>query len=157
MEISNASFVYGSEPDDQGIIYDRMLRDGQRINCYANDDNHHQSDFFHAYNVMYPKKLDYESVFECLKNGMSYASTGAAIRGLFIDGNVVTIEVENARAVRFSTNARIGRLVLAKDRPITQAGFELNNEFIKYFRVTVENFDGKKAWTRAYFIDELIG
>ena len=155
MEICNASFVYGSEPDDQGVIYDQMLRDGQRISCFANDDNHHLSDFYHAYNVMYPKKLDYESVFECLKNGTSYASTGAVIRGLYLDGNVVTIEVENARAVRFSTNARIGLYVPAKDKAVTKASFELNNEYIKYFRVTVEDFDGKRAWTRAYFVDEL--
>ncbi|MBO4572818.1 MAG: hypothetical protein J5762_03515 [Clostridia bacterium] len=154
MEICNASFVYGSEPDDQGVIYDQMLKDGQRLNCFANDDNHRLSDFYHAYNVMYPEKLNYESVFECLKNGTSYASTGATLRGLFADGNKITVCAENARSIRFSTNARIGAYFCFKDKPLTEATFEINGDYIEYFRVTVEDMNGKKAWTRAYFKDE---
>ncbi len=155
VEIFNGgNYICGSEPDDQGIIYDRMLNDGQRLNVFANDDNHIKKDFFHGYNVLYPKKFDYESVFECLKNGESYASSGASIRGLAVDGNKVYLGVENALKIRFSTNARVSGLLIADDKPLTEAVFEIN-EYVDYFRITVEDFNGKKAWTRAYFKDEM--
>ena len=156
VEVFNGGgYVSGTEPDDESIVYDQMLGEGQRLNVFANDDNHTENDFFLGYNVMYPEKLDYESVFKCLKNGRSYASSGAAIRGLAVDGSKVYLGAENARAIRFSTNARIGKLLVARDKPLTEAVFDISNENIKYFRVTVENCDGKKAWTRAYFKDEL--
>ena len=155
VEIFNGgSYISGSEPDDQGIIYDRMLSDGERLNVFATDDNHTKNDFFLGYNVLYPEKFDYSGVFKCLKNGMSYASSGAAIRGVYVDGNKVYVGAENARSIRFSTNARIGKLVTSNDKPIFEASFDLN-EYVSFFRITVEDFNGKKAWTRAYFKDEL--
>ena len=155
VEVFNGgSYISGIEPDDQSIIYDQMLADGQRLNVFATDDNHTEKDFFLGFNVMYPEKFDYDSVFECIKNGRSYASTGARIRGLAVDGNKVYLGVENARAIRFSTNARISKLFVAKEKPLTEATFEIS-EYVDYFRVTVEDFNGKKAWTRAYFKDEI--
>ena len=155
VEIFNGgNYIVGSEPDDQGIVYDRMLSDGQRLAVFANDDNHTREDFFLGYNVLYPTRFDYAGVFECIKNGRSYASTGASIRGLAVDGNKVYIGVENARSIRFSTNTRAGKLVVAKDKPLVEATFELT-EYVERFRVTVEDTNGKKAWTRAYFTDEI--
>ena len=155
VEVFNGgNYISGLEPDDQSIIYDRMLSDGQRLNVFATDDDHTKNDFFLGYTVMYPEKFDYESVFACIKSGACYASTGARTRGLAVDGNKVYLGVENARKVRFSTDAREGRLCVADDKPLTEAVFELG-EYAEYFRVTVEDLDGKKAWTRAYFKDEI--
>lgn len=156
MEIVNySSYISGTEPDDMGIIYDYMLKDGQRISCFANDDNHNGRipDSFGGFNIMYPDKLDYESVFKCIKEGKSYASTGAYIRGLAIEGNKVYVGVENAKDIRLSTDGRFAYRIQAKSKPLTEAVFELN-EYVKYFRITIEDFNGKKAFTKAYFIEE---
>lgn len=155
MEIVNySSYRAGSEPDDMGIIYDHMLKDGQKLYCFANDDVHRcqKDDSLGGFNVMYPEKLDYRNVFECMKNGVFYASTGARLRGIAVDGNKVYVGAENARSVRFSTDGRFAKLIF-EDKPVTDAVFEMN-ENVKYFRVTVEDFHGKKAFSRAYFPEE---
>ena len=154
MEIVNyASYRQGAEPDDMGIIYDHMLKDGQKLYCFANDDVHRciESDSLGGFNVMYPDKLDCQSVFECMKKGAFYASTGARLRGIAVDGNKVYVGAENARSVRLSTDGRFAKLVTGS--PSAETVFELN-EHVKYFRVTVEDFDGKKAFSRAYFSEE---
>lgn len=155
MEISNyASYREGAEPDNLGVIYDYMLKDGQKLYCFANDDVHrcNENDSLGGFNVMYPDKLDYQGVFECMKKGAFYASTGARLRGIAVDGNKVYAGAENARSVRLSTDGRYAEL-LTGDKPLTQAVFELN-EYVKYFRITVEDFNGKKAFSRAYFAEE---
>ncbi len=158
MEIVNySSFRQGIEPDDMGIIYDQMLKDGQRLYCFANDDVHRclEKDSLGGFNIMYPERLDYQSVFECMKNGRFYASTGAKIRGIAVDGNKIYVGAENARSIRLSTDGRFGKLI-TRSEPVKEAVFELN-EYVKYFRISVEDFNGKKAFSRAYFADEFRG
>ena len=86
-----------------------------------------------------------------MKKGAFYASTGARLRGIAVDGNKVYVGAENARSVRLSTDGRYAKLITGES--VTDAVFELN-EYVKYFRITVEDFNGKKAFSRAYFAEE---
>lgn len=150
--------VEGCIEDD--CVYERMLRDGQRLFCFANDDNHNlnaqnrANDSFGGFNVMYPKKLDYESVFECMKSGVFFASSGAIIRGVSVIDDTVYVGAEDAAYIQMSTNGRYFGIAMAKEKPITSAVFKLVPG-ITYFRITVMNTKGQKAYTHAYFLDEI--
>ena len=158
VEVMNyGGFVSGCVEND--TPYERMLNVGQRIFPLAGDDNHNYCaenrafDSFGGFNVMFPERLNYESVFNCLKKGNFYASEGASIRGVGIYGNTVRIGTENAAFIRFSTNSRSSQMAIQKEKPLTQAIFTLPDD-ISYFRLTVSDEHGKKAYTRAFFKDE---
>lgn len=158
VEVMNYNnYVNGCIEND--VAYERMLRAGQRAFPIAGDDNHNLCkknrafDSFGGFNVMYPKKLDYESVFECLKTGNFYASEGALIRGVSVCGDKVTVGAENAAYINLSTNGRAYCMELAKEKALTSATFSLPED-IRYFRITIADERGKKAYTRAYFTDE---
>lgn len=160
MEIFNYGSWIGGYEEDTGYIYDEMLRDGQRICCTANDDNHnirpyppYPHDSFGGFNIMYPKKLDYTSVFNALKNGDLYASTGGVLRGVAVQDGKIYVGAENAAYIRLTTNGRCAHIKRALDKPVEQAVFELP-EGVKYFRITMKDMQGRKAYTRAYFTDE---
>lgn len=161
VEVANyGGYVNGCVEND--VAYERMLRAGQRLFPLAGDDNHNLCaenrafDSFGGFNVMYPEKLDYDGVFKCLETGNFYASEGALIRGVSVCGDKVTIGAENAAYIRFSTNGRSYQAAIAKEKPLTGATFTLPDG-ITYFRLTVTDERGKKAYTRAYFLNELNG
>lgn len=160
VEVFNyGGFTGGCVEDD--CVYERMLRDGQRIYPLAGDDNHNVNfkdpscphDSFGGFNIMYPKKLDYDNVFSCLKTGDFYASTGAIIRGVSRIDDTVFVGAEDAAYICMSTNGRHFGMAMAKDKPLTSAVFKLT-EGVTYFRITVVNTKGQKAYTRAFFLDE---
>ena len=157
LEIYNHGGTLGGYNDECEYIYDTMLRRGQKISCVAGDDNHSNNpsrdDSFGGFTVVYAKKLDYTSVFNALRDGNTYASSGGILRGVHIVGDKVYIGAEDAVYIRMTTNGRYSGYAVAKDKPLTEAVFTLPPA-LKYFRITIENTKGKKAFTRAYFRNE---
>lgn len=171
VEIVNYGSAVGGYTPEEEIYYDLMLRSGQRVFCFANDDNHMEQEkkgwkninnipdmSFGAYNIMYPDKLTYDGVFACMKEGRSYASTGAEIRGIAVDGEKVYVGAENAKYIRFVSD-RGSQIRYRNDENTFSATFDLYrndeyNERTGYFRIVVEDENGKKAFSRAYFLNE---
>lgn len=160
LEITNYNCIVGGTPEYNEGRYDDMLRGGKRIYCMGGDDNHNThyfNDSFGAYTMIKAEKLDYETVFAALKNGDFYASEGPEIHELYVEDGVVNIKTSPAQSVLFSTSSRRGRNVMPKESSpdyVTRASYHLKPDE-KYFRVTVTSPDGKKAYTRAYFLDEI--
>ena len=88
-----------------------------------------------------------------MNQGCDYASTGAAIRGVYVDGNKVYVGAENAKSIAFRTDG-YSRNAWAAEKPLTHAEFELN-ESVRYFRIAVTDTNGGKAYTNAFFKEEL--
>lgn len=151
LEIFNyGSYLCGFE-EDNGTVYDYMLADGQYIGCTANDDNHNDdmADSFGGYNVMYPNEFTYNGVFDALKHGKMYASTGAEICGLYADGDVITVGSNNAQYVRFISDRNC--YIYRKDNAdLSTVSFTAHSD-TKWFRIVVKDLNGKKAYSRAYF------
>lgn len=161
VEIFNYGSWLGGYEEDCGYAYDAMLRDGQRISCFAGDDYHAdpktierygEQAGFGGYNYIYADRLDYESVFEAIKKGSMYASTGATLRGVYVSDGKVYVGCEPACYVRLVCDCR-SEIVRMKDKPITQAVFDLKND--EWFRIVVKTERGLKAYTKGYFLDEL--
>ena len=112
------------------------------------------------------KNLDYDTVFNALKRGDFYSSTGPAIKSLYFEDNVIKIKTSAVKHIALVTDRRLRQGKRAEQgKYIYGAEFNIEN-LIKshgntkiyrdaYIRLEVTDKDGNKALTRAYFFDEL--
>lgn len=153
---------------DDAKVYDELLRMGQRIFCLANDDNHNNyplestlSDSFGGFNMIKAEKLDYESITAAIEKGDFYCSTGPQIEKLYMDGNKLHVECSPAREVFLVTECRnkagdrLPRVAVHPGEVLTHAEFEILPQD-GYVRLEVVDHAGYKAFTRAYFVDEIL-
>lgn len=180
-EISNYGCVLAGYDDDDGRVYDDLLRLGNRIPCIASDDNHNESpdgdiksDSYGAYTMLAADRLDYASVIRALENGDFYAcakvNPGAGecpeIKNLYIEDGYVHIETSPAANIAIIKDVRPFGIVLAKAGiPVTSAAFKIQTADsgsadktlteCQWFRIVVTGMNGCKAYTRAYFTDSL--
>ena len=90
---------------------------------------------------------------------------GAEIFELTYEDGKVNVKTSPASRIYISTERRETRWVEAKQELLTEATFDITNYLSRidkseianpYIRLTVIDKEGKKAHTRAYFVDELI-
>ena len=157
MEIVNYGSVEAGYPEFNEQVYDDMLTGGKRVFCVATDDNHTvKHDAFGAFTVIGAKELKYESVMDSLFKGCFYASTGAKIDAIYIEDGKICVEAPDAKEIRIFTGFRKAyRKIGTKDAPAESLSVALPDSRCKYFRVTVTDFDGNRAYSNAYFFDEL--
>ena len=149
---------------NQTHVYDTLLRLGNRLGCIAADDNHNKEPFDHPLNSSFggfimvkAGELTYDSIMTAIQNGNYYASAGPEIYELYVADNTVNLSCSPAVRITCTTAGRRGDVVNAVggELPI-QAQFVLDASDI-YFRLEVTDEQGKRANTRAYFLDEFSG
>lgn len=151
VEIYNHSVVSGGGKSDE-YVFDEMLRAGKAVWCVAADDNHNKrEDAFGGYVVINAEKLDYESVFNSLRYGYFYASTGVEIKSLVREDNKVKFVCSDCTKVSLTTEGRRTQAICGSK--INEGEFE-TKEKDGYFRLTFETNDSKTAWTQAYEVEE---
>lgn len=150
--------LYGYHPQ----AYDEMLRTGQKIGCFATDDNHNSHPFesprcdsFGGFTMFKLPDLSYQSVIEAMKQGNYYASTGPEIFSLIIQDDVLTVTCSPVEKIYLITEGRYTYSELAQPGVdgLTQAQFMLKgNE--GYIRIDCQDSHRRHAYSRAYFLDE---
>ena len=162
MEICNYGCLMGGYDENNGFIYDDMLRAGERIYCVAADDNHCCGDLSSpnfdacgAFTMIKADKLEYKTVTDALLAGHFYASQGPEIHELWMEDGKIHLSCSDAKKIYMTTGRRKARLVLApKGESVNEAVFEVEPRDI-YVRFTVVDGEGLPAQTNAYFTDEL--
>lgn len=143
-------------------VYDRMLRAGKRLYCTCNDDNHNRkgldpdfTDSFGGFNMIKAPELSYDAIMKSLENGDFYASTGPEIHEMYVEDGELHIRCSPVRDVLLNTSGRKGEHDRARaGEVVTEAVFPLA-DYYRYFRITLIDHAGQKAFSRAYFKDEL--
>lgn len=153
VEIYNNSCVMAGHPDDERV-FDELLRQGKKVFCVSADDNHDDSTSLGGYVVVNCDSLDYTTVFDSLKNGYFYASTGGEITSLTVEGDKVTFECAPAKKVSIITEGRSSNSIFAKDIPITNGIFTIKKSD-GYFRLRFESERGN-AYTQAFDVCEFL-
>ncbi|MCQ2454705.1 MAG: PHP domain-containing protein [Clostridia bacterium] len=162
MEIYNhGCFIDGFHNYDD-YAYDQMLRKHKRVFCIAADDNHNKFPFesrkfdsFGGWINIKADKLDYRTITKALENGDFYASQGPEIYDLYYEDGKVYITCSDAEDIILSSGVRYSRHACGnKGEYINDAVFEVPKQ-IEYFRITVYGKDGKKAFTNAFFTEEI--
>lgn len=155
VEIYNHGCVRGLGFDDEHVL-DDFYRAGKPILCTASDDAHSvlpddcNSDAFGGWVMIAAKSLAYKDVMRALQNGDFYASTGPEIKLLMIENDIVKVEFSGCASANIITNGRRTAFKRANEgETITSAEFPLH-ELDTYFRITLTDPKGKKAWSQVY-------
>ena len=154
----------GYNENDRPIL--DLLREGERmIYPLATDDCHSITDYFGGWIQVRARSLDYATVFEALRRGDFYSSTGPEIKSLYIEDGKVVVKTSAAARIFMVTDHRCNASRSATDKPLREAEFSLEKliENAKsapegrnvWFRIDVADKYGKFAKSRAYFLDEL--
>ena len=163
METFNYSAYMGGIDGNETNVYDTMLRLGKRLFCLAADDNHNgspighpESDSFGGFIMVKTDTLAYKPVMQAIQNGDFYASSGPLIETLTVENNTATIRCSPAVRISMTTGGRrSGAVNTSEGATITSAEFVIDpgDTFIR-FEVVDER--GRRANTRAYFLDEFM-
>lgn len=163
MEIFNNGAYMGGVDGNEANVYDTMLRLGKRLYCLATDDNHNRSpvghpecDSFGGFIMVKTDTLAYEPVMQAIQRGDFYASTGPLIEALSVENNTATIKCSPVVRISMNTGGRRSSAVnTLEGESISSAEFAIDprDTFIR-FEVIDER--GKRANTRAYFLDEFM-
>lgn len=163
LEIFNYGNIVAGYDDCNPHEYDELLRLGNRIGCIGGDDNHCRKspddplfDCFGAWTMINAKQLDYDGLADGLRNGNYYASMGPEFKSLWTENEIIHVETSPVRSIIFSTGIRRAKHIgNSKTESVTSADFECTPHD-DYVRITLVAQDGSKAFSRAYFTDELI-
>ena len=163
MEIYNHGSAAIGYDEHNEKEYDDMLRLGKRIYCLATDDNHtrepydsREYDAFGGFVMIKAEKLEYTTITDALLQGDFYASEGPEIHELYFEDGKIFVRCSDADTIVFTTADRRAKIEYSKaNEPINSSFFEpvARDEYV---RITVTDKNGKKAYTNAYFYDELI-
>lgn len=162
----NAVEIYNNISAQCGVddycpaVYDRLLRQGKRLLCIAADDNHNTNrtafpDSFGGFTVVTAERLDYTSLMNALADGDSFASCGPLFDDIWYEDGVISVKTQApVKYIDFSTDRRHQKRVSScASEGVFNGEFKLD-ERDKYVRITLVDFNGNHANSRAYFKDE---
>ena len=156
MEIFNYGSWVGGYQEYVPHVYDELLRKGERIYAIATDDNHGVKSSCGGWTMIKADKLEYETITDALVKGHFYASWGPEIHELWVEDNQVHVTCSPAKRVLCSFPDRRCLIVNSKGgQPVEEAVFDVDMSDT-YFRITVEDDEGRCADTNAYFTDEVL-
>jgi hypothetical protein len=112
-------------------------------------------DSFGGFTMIKAERLEYKTITQALLNGDFYASEGPEIRSIYAEDGVVHIETAPADKVTMSTGIRRADVIYDEGTPVTSWEVPIRENDV-YIRFTVYDKFGKRAWSRAYFIDEIL-
>lgn len=163
VEMFNGNCLTKGFEEENGRVYDDMLRGGKRIFCVGADDNHNGSpkesrryDSGVAFTMICADSLSYQDITNALLQGDFYASEGPEIYSLWYEDGEIHITTSDADRIYCTFDMRNKSIAYMDTEPLRKASFPLPEGY-GYFRITVVDRTGKKACTNAYFADMLQG
>lgn len=157
VEIYNHGVFQGVGFDDEHVL-DDFWRAGKPIFCTAADDAHkilpddENNDAFGGWVQIAAPALTYKDIMHSLQAGDFYASCGPEIKSLIVEDGVAKVEFSDCVRANVITHGRRTPAVHApKGETIRYAEFKLM-ESDTYFRITVTDAEGRKAYTQIYDI-----
>lgn len=167
VEVYNTGCVQGGLPDTAQPFWD-FLHDGKNVFPIAADDAHSIRNCCGGFVMVKAKRLNYQTILSALEKGDFYASSGPKIDDLFLEDGVLKIRCSPAQKISVTTERRTSFSMEADETPLTEAQIDLNDYLFKtksagkeklpwkpFFRVTVQAKDGNRAYTRAYWLEDL--
>ena len=143
--------------------YDQMLRNGQRIACFATDDNHNFKPFGHplcdsfgGFTMLSMPSLSYDNVIKAIEQGDCYASTGPIIEEIYYDTEDGKVHIKTSPVSKIVLNSQGRRRTIVSSEDgslITEAALDIVAD-TPYVRVFVDDGKGGYAFSRGYFLDE---
>jgi len=162
VEVYNSACNRMGYDDNQPHIYDDLLRHGEKLFPVAADDTHEVRELFGGWLMVAAKTLSYGDVMEALEKGDFYATSGPEIYSMVLEGSKLKIACSPCRNIHVTTHLRYS--CCAEGESMCQTEFDMRdwlalspaeNGDKAFFRVTLEDQKGRRAYTRAYFRREV--
>ena len=154
IEVINGACSYLN--DNTSLHYEQMLRAGMKVCPTAGDDNHSVSDVGNAWTMLKATELSYSALIEAYEKGYCYASEGPEIYSLVMIDDKIKIKTSPAAVIVLLGEGRYRQSVASKNETYTEAEFDyIPDKLGSYFRIEVRDRFGYKAYSNAYFIDEI--
>lgn len=148
--------------DNTSVHFEQLLRAGVDILPIGGDDNHNKSTCGIGWTMIKAKALTYEALIEAYKKGDCYASEGPEILSLTLEDDpegkesYICVKTSAASAISLLSEGRACAVKRSEDGTATEAEFSYAPKaFGRYFRIEVRDKEGRKAFSRAYTIDEI--
>ncbi|MBR6406832.1 MAG: PHP domain-containing protein [Lachnospiraceae bacterium] len=170
IEVSNSSCVTeGFLLDHNDHVFSDFLSLGQFPAPLSTDDGHSMRNYCGGWTMVKSDALNYGSVFDSLKRKEVYASFGPEITDICYDPDRMRLLVlsKDAVSVYLSTERRYAEVL--HRAPEWKSGFfefdlsayisdtlEYSTDSIPFVRVTLVDQQGRKAFSRAYRVSELL-
>ena len=170
VEVHNSGCVTeGYLLDHNDHVFSDFLSLGQFPAPAATDDGHQMLNYCGGWTMVKADRLDYKTVFDSLKRKEVYASWGPAITELAYDPERMRLLVESPDAVSVYLSTERRHAEVIHRAPEWKHGFfefdlaqyisdtlEYSSDMTPYVRVTLADEKGRKAFSRAYRVSELL-
>lgn len=131
---------------------DGLLNQGRRLSGYASDDAHQLThDWLGGWVMVRAESLDPDALLQSLKDGRYYSSQGPTIHDLEIDDEAVTVRCSPAGVV--SLMGRGSKSETKIGGGLEQVTLPIRRFKGSWFRVTVIDAGGKRAWSNPIWLD----
>ena len=133
---------------------DILLHEGHRVGFTATDDSHFAgTDYGGGWVMVGANELTSGAILSALKSGRYYSSTGVEIHAIILDDQTLHVSCSPASHVMLSGHGYYAKSVNGQN--ISYAVFDISDFDSPYFRITIMQNDGRKAWSNPYWFDAL--
>lgn len=151
IEIYNHGSAVEVDRGNDWPFLDGLLNEGLRLTGYASDDAHYLThDFLGGWVMVQAEERGPDQLLASLKAGRYYSSQGPSIHDLAIDGADVVIRCSPARAI--SVVGRGSKSESKIGEELSEARLPIKRFAGSWFRVTVIDSAGKKAWSNPVWL-----
>ena len=152
VEIYNHGSEMENDRGDGWSLCNMLLNEGARLHGFATDDAHHMAhDAFGGWIHVKAESLDDAAILESLKAGRYYSSQGPTFENIECIGDEIVVECSPVNAVMVTGRGSRAEKLLGKD--LTSARLPLARFSDTFFRVTVVDNAGKKAWSNPVWLN----
>ena len=152
IEIYNHGSAVEVDRGNDWPFCDLLLNEGWRLSAYASDDAHKLThDCLGGWVQVRADSLEPGTILRALKEGCYYSSQGPEIRDIALDHDAVEIRCSPASAIIVS--GRGSRFDNVVGENVAEARFSVRRFDGSYFRVTVIDENGKRAWSNPIWLD----
>lgn len=159
LEIFNFNTVQESNTGYDVTYWDRMLRLGRKINCFASDDNHNEGlfeDSCGGWIMVQAPELTHDGIVQSFIDGNYYASSGPEIYDWGVRDGAAYLDCSDVNHVNFIAGNIIndGTTVLGErfQDSVKHAVYHLKGHET-YVRAEAVDRYGRTAWTNPLWLD----
>lgn len=130
--------------------WDYLLIQNKKILGFANDDSHSYPGIGLAFNMVRAKSNSREDIFNALKSGNFYASSGATINDIRRTGDIIEVETADGEEIRAIVDGGI-MIERSFDSSIKVDVSKRDNLYIRF---EVYGRGSAMAWTQPFFLKQ---
>ena len=131
---------------------DTLLNQDWKLSGYATDDAHQLThDWLGGWVMVEAAEPTPEQLLDSLKKGRYYSSQGPEIHDIRVEADTVIVDCSPASAITLVGRGSRSKSELGTD--LTNATLSLSRFKDGWFRVTVIDADGRKAWSNPFWLN----